>query len=83
MKQSTEKQQTTDTLEAAPRMATDEPVLAQLKDMEPGETIVFPVEKAKNSYLRSACSKYGWEWGMEFSVRIDRESRTSVVTRIS
>ena len=59
----------------------DEPVMAQLRKMQPDDRLEFDTRKVRESYLRSVCSRFGWEWGVTFSVSLDRARRTVTVTR--
>ncbi len=59
----------------------DEPVMTQLRKMQPDDRLEFDTHKVRESYLRSACSRFGYEWGMTFSVSLDRANRTVTVTR--
>lgn len=56
-------------------------VRLQLKEMEIGDQIAFPLDKY--SSIKSATSAYGLEWNRKYSTSSDRESRTVTVTRES
>ena len=55
------------------------PILAQLREMEIGETLFFPAEKRGS--VKAMCSEYGFEWNKTFRTSINRQERTISVTR--
>lgn len=60
---------------------TDRPVLTALREMEIGETLVYPI--SRTSYIRTACVSFGLEWGKKFKTTTSRENRTVTVLRVS
>lgn len=58
---------------------TDTPALATLREMAVGDTATFPAHRA--SYIRSVCTRFGFEWSKTFSTSIHRDTRTITVTR--
>lgn len=60
---------------------TDKPILAALRELEIGQTVTYPTERA--SYLKSACSQFGFEWGEKFKTSNNREKRVVTATRIA
>ncbi len=58
----------------------DKPVLTALRELEIGQSVTYPAERA--SYLKSACSQFGFEWGKKFTTTNNREERTITATRI-
>lgn len=60
---------------------TEKPILTALREMEIGESVTYPAERG--SYLKSACSQYGFEWGKKFTTSNNRDNRTVSATRIA
>lgn len=58
---------------------TDRPFLATIRQMELGDSVTYPIERA--SYVRSACVSFGAEWGKKFATKTNRAERTITVTR--
>ncbi len=56
------------------------PLLSVLREMEVGESHSFPAERG--SYLKSACTTFGFEWGKIFTTATNRADRTISVTRV-
>lgn len=52
----------------------------QIHELEVGDKAVFPA--SKTSYLRAACTNFGFEWNRKFSTSTNRETRTITVTRV-
>ncbi len=59
----------------------DKPVLTALRELEIGQSVTYPAERS--SYVKSACSQFGFEWGKKFTTANNREERTITVTRIA
>lgn len=59
--------------------STDRPILTALRELEIGESVTYPAERS--SYLKSACSQFGFEWGKKFTTSNNRENRTITATR--
>jgi len=59
--------------------STEKSMLSQLKEMEIGDILSFPISKM--SYIKGSCSNFGLEWGVRFSTSINREQKTIDVTR--
>lgn len=59
----------------------DQPILTVLRKLEIGESVTYPAERT--SYLKSACSQFGFEWGKKFTTSSNREDRTITATRIA
>ena len=57
------------------------PVLAQLREMEVGDELIFPVEK--RSSVKTTMSTFALQWNKIFSGRTDRENRKFIVTRVA
>ncbi len=60
---------------------TDKPILTALREMEIGDSVTYPAERG--SYLKSACSQFGFEWGKKFTTCNNRDDRTVTATRIA
>lgn len=60
---------------------TDKPILTALRELEIGQKVTYPAERG--SYLKSACSQFGFEWGKKFTTTNNREERTVTATRIA
>ncbi len=60
---------------------TYRPVLTALRELEIGESVTYPAERT--SYLRSACTQFGFEWGKKFTTTTNREENTITATRIA
>ena len=60
---------------------TYRPVLTTLRELEIGESVTYPAERT--SYLRSACTQFGFEWGKKFTTTTNREENTITATRIA
>lgn len=60
---------------------TEKPILTALRELEIGESVTVPAERG--SYLKSACSQFGFEWGKKFTTTNNREERTVTATRIA
>lgn len=58
----------------------DKPILTALRELEVGQSVTYPAERS--SYLKSACSTFGFEWGVKFSTSINREERTITAVRV-
>lgn len=58
---------------------TDRPVLTALREMEIGETLVYPI--SRTSYIRTACVSFGLEWGKKFKTSTSRADSTITVIR--
>ena len=58
----------------------DRPILTALRELEIGDSVTYPAERS--SYLKSACSQFGFEWGKKFTTSSNREDRTITATRI-
>ncbi len=58
----------------------DKPILKALREMEVGETVSYSA--SRTSYIKSACSQFGLEWGKKFKTSSNRENRTITVMRI-
>lgn len=59
--------------------AVSKPILAQLREMEVGDVLVFPAEKRGS--VKAMCSEFGFQWNKTFSTAINRQQRTISVTR--
>ncbi len=59
----------------------EKPVLAQLREMEVGEELIFDVEK--RSSVKTTMSTFALQWNKKFSGRTDRENRKFIVTRVA
>ena len=60
---------------------TEKPILAALRELEIGESVTYPAERS--SYLKSACSQFGFEWGKRFATSNNRDARTVTATRMA
>lgn len=60
---------------------TYRPVLTALRELEIGESVTYPAERS--SYLRSACTQFGFEWGKKFTTSQNRKENTITATRIA
>ncbi len=58
----------------------DRPILTALRELEVGQSVTYPAERS--SYLKSACSQFGFEWGVKFTTAINRKERTITATRV-
>lgn len=58
----------------------DKPILTALRDLEVGQSVTYPAERS--SYLKSACSQFGFEWGVKFTTTQNRKERTITATRV-
>lgn len=56
-------------------------VRSQIHELEIGDQATF--DASRTSYIRAACTNFGFEWERKFSTSIDREKRTITVTRIA
>ena len=61
--------------------STEKPILTALRELEIGESCTYPAERT--SYLKSACTTFGFEWGKKFTTSTNREERTVTATRIA
>ena len=59
----------------------DKPILSALRQLAVGESCTYPAERA--SYLKSACTSFGFEWGKKFTTTTNRAQRTVTATRIA
>lgn len=59
----------------------EKPVLAQLRDMEIGDELVFPIER--RSSVKSTMSTFAVQWMKKFTGRSDTENRLFIVTRVA
>ncbi len=59
----------------------DKPVHTALSELESWQSVTYPAERS--SYVKSACSQFGFEWGKKFTTANNREERTITVTRIA
>lgn len=57
----------------------NKPILTALRELEIGESVTYPAERS--SYLKSACTQFGFEWGKKFRTKNNREERTVTATR--
>lgn len=55
-------------------------ILATLRELEVGESCTYPANRT--SYLKSACTTFGFEWGKKFTTTTNREDRTVTATRV-
>lgn len=58
---------------------SERPVLTALREMEIGETLVYPI--SRTSYIRAACVSFGLEWGKKFKTSTNRADSTITVIR--
>ena len=58
----------------------EKPILTALRELEVGESCTYPAERT--SYLKSACTTFGFEWGKKFTTTTDRKERTVTATRV-
>lgn len=58
----------------------DRPILAALRELQVGDTCTYPAERA--SYLKSACTSFGFQWGKKFKTRTNRKERTVTAIRV-
>lgn len=56
-------------------------VRSQIHELEVGDKATF--DASRTSYIRAACTNFGFEWARKFSTSTDREKRTITVTRIA
>lgn len=57
----------------------DKPILTTLRELNVGEMHTFPAEK--QSYIKSACAAFGFEWNKKFQTKTNRGDRTITVIR--
>lgn len=57
------------------------PFLAQLRELEVGDSIEQPLNK--RAYIASACTRFGLDWEKTFATRADKDRRVVVVIRIA
>lgn len=60
---------------------TEKPVLSTLRNLDIGQSATFPANRA--SYIKSACTSFGFEWNKKFVTTTDRKLRTITATRIA
>lgn len=58
---------------------TKKPILTTLRSLKVGQSATYPANRA--SYLKSACTSFGFEWNKKFTTATDRQTRTITVTR--
>ena len=58
---------------------SEKSILSQLRELEIGHKLVFPAEKS--SYVKSACTRFGFEWNKKFSTTQNTSERTFTVCR--
>jgi len=55
-------------------------LLSQLREMETGDKICFPINRM--SYVRSISVSFGAEWGRKYKTRLLKDSKQIQVTRL-
>lgn len=55
-------------------------VRSQIHDLEIGDKATF--DASRTSYIRAACTNFGFEWARKFATATDRKTRTITVTRV-
>ncbi len=59
---------------------TEKSVLSQLRELEVGCELTFPLER--RSSVKSTVSTFAPEWNKKFTIKSDNAARTFTVTRI-
>lgn len=54
-------------------------VRSQIHELEIGDKATF--DASRTSYIRAACTNFGFEWNRHYSTQINRKNRTITVTR--
>ena len=56
-------------------------LVADIAGLRVGESVTYPVERANT--VKVTCSSYGLSWRKRFKTKVDRDTRTITVTRVS